>query len=188
MVSSIPATATTAATIIIILSWSSLNAPNLDPINPPANTTTANGARRETSIGLLIECASKPIMEFVTIKKLAVAAALFGSANPLSIRSGDNHMPPPIPTKPATTPNTAPTGTPMSASFVLLKFNFLILFGWVLILLLEARSAAEAANSATTNMRTRLLSGSTSSPAKRNVVRIEMEVKILVKSTWLLNN
>jgi hypothetical protein len=46
----------------------------LDPINPPANTTTANGARRETSIGLLIECASKPIMEFVTIKKLAVAA------------------------------------------------------------------------------------------------------------------
>ena len=97
-------------------------------------------------------------------------------------------LPPPIPTKPATTPNTAPTGTPMSASFVLLKFNFLILFGWVLILLLEARSAAEAANSATTNMRTRLLSGSTSSPAKRNVVRIEMEVKILVKSTWLLNN
>lgn len=167
MVSSIPATATTGATIIIILSWSSLNAPNLDPMNPPANTTTANGARRETSIGVLIECASKPIMEFVTIKKLAVAAALFGSANPLSIRIGDNHMPPPIPTKPATTPNTAPTGTPMSASFVLLKFNFLILFGWVLILLLEARSVAEAANSAITNMKTRLLSGSTSSPAKK---------------------
>lgn len=77
MVSSIPATATTGATIIIILSWSSLNAPNLDPMNPPANTTTANGARRETSIGVLIECASKPIMEFVTIKKLAVAAAPF---------------------------------------------------------------------------------------------------------------
>jgi hypothetical protein len=34
MISSIPATATTAATIIIILSWSSLNVPNLDPINP----------------------------------------------------------------------------------------------------------------------------------------------------------
>jgi hypothetical protein len=49
----------------------------LDPMNPPANTTTANGARRETSIGVLIECASKPIMEFVTIKKLAVAAAPF---------------------------------------------------------------------------------------------------------------
>src|SRR6266567_3725078 len=106
MVSSIPATATTAATIIIILSWSSLNAPNLDPINPPTNTTTASGTRRERSIDLLIECANKPIIEFVTIKKLAVAAALLGSASPLSIRSGDNHMPPPIPTKPATTPNT----------------------------------------------------------------------------------
>ena len=50
---------------------------------------------------------------------------------------------------------------------MLLKFNFLILFDWVLILLLEARSEAEAANSAITNMRTRLLSGSTSSPAKK---------------------
>ena len=167
MVSSIPATATTAATIIIILSWSSLNAPNLDPINPPTNTTTASGTRRERSIDLLIECANKPIIEFVTIKKLAVAAALLGSANQLSISSGDNHMPPPIPTKPATTPNTAPTGTPMSASFVLLRFNFLILVGWVLILLLEARRAAEAANSAITNTSTRLLSGSTSNPAKK---------------------
>ena len=55
----------------------------------------------------------------------------------------------------------------MSASFVLLRLNFLILFGSVLILLLEARSAAEAANSAITNMRTRLLSGSTRSPAKK---------------------
>jgi hypothetical protein len=49
----------------------------LDPINPPANTTTANGARRETSIDLLIECASKPIMEFVTIKKLGCSCGPF---------------------------------------------------------------------------------------------------------------
>ena len=63
-------------------------------------------------------------MEFVTIKKLAVAAALFGSANPLSIRSGDNHMPPPIPTKPATTPNTAPTGNSDECKFRVTKIQF----------------------------------------------------------------
>ena len=54
----------------------------MDPINPPTSTTADNDTIGDTSIDLPIECASNPVMEFVTIKKLDVAAALFGSANP----------------------------------------------------------------------------------------------------------
>lgn len=90
--------------MICILLWSILNAPNIDPVKPPINTADPKGTNRETSTGPLIEWAKKPTMEFVNIKKAAVAAALLGAAKPVSISNGDSHIPPPIPTKPATTP------------------------------------------------------------------------------------
>jgi hypothetical protein len=80
------------------LLWSNLKAPNLDPNNPPTNTTITNGIKIENSIDLDIECATNPLMEFVNINRLAVAAACLGSPKPVNIRNGDNHIPPPIPT------------------------------------------------------------------------------------------
>jgi hypothetical protein len=79
-----------------------LNAPNLNPINPPGITTKAKGTKREKSNTLLIEYANKPPGKFVNIKKLVVAAACYGSVKSVSLSSDGDHIPPPIPTKPAT--------------------------------------------------------------------------------------
>ena len=59
------------------------------------------------------------MIEFVSIKKAAVVAALLGSAKPVSISNGDSYIPPPTPTKPATTPKTVLTGIPMIIIFTL---------------------------------------------------------------------
>jgi len=61
---------------------------------------------------------AKPLIELVRMKKLAVAAARFGSAKRDSIKRGDSQIPPPIPTSPATEPKTAPIGVPMMVSFL----------------------------------------------------------------------
>jgi len=77
-------------------------------------------------IGLVKAWPAKPPIEFVRIKKLAVAAARFGTANRDNIKKGDNHIPPPIPTSPAIEPMTAPIGVPIIVSFLGLISRLLI--------------------------------------------------------------
>jgi len=107
------ASATTPATIIRNMLCSILTAPNLEPKYPPAITTNNNGKRSSRLIVLVIACPVKPLIELVRMKKLAVAATRFGLAKRDNIKSGDNHIPPPIPTSPAIEPKTAPIGVPM---------------------------------------------------------------------------
>ncbi len=110
------ATAIIPPTIIRNTLCSILKAPNLEPKNPPTITTNNNGIRSSKSIGLLIACPAKPLIELVRMKKLAVAAARFGIAKRDNIKKGDSHIPPPIPTSPAIEPSTAPIGVLMMAN------------------------------------------------------------------------
>ncbi len=75
---------------------------------------------------LVIACPVKPLIEVVRMKKLAVAAARFGTAKRDNIKRGDNHIPPPIPTSPAIEPKTAPIGVPMTANLPVLILRLLI--------------------------------------------------------------
>jgi len=109
------ATATMPPTIIRNTFCSILKAPNLEPKYPPAITTNNNGKTNSKLMVLVIACPVKPLIELVRMKKLAVAAARFGTAKRDNIKRGDNHIPPPIPTSPAMEPRTAPIGVPMMA-------------------------------------------------------------------------
>jgi len=120
------ATATMPPTIIRITLWSILKAPNLEPKNPPIITTTNNGRRSSKLIVFVIACPAKPLIELVRMKKLAVAAARFGTVKRDNIKRGDSHIPPPIPTSPATEPKTDPIGAPMMVSFLVLMLWLLI--------------------------------------------------------------
>ncbi len=64
---------------------------------------------------LVIACPAKPLIELVSMKKLAVAAARFGTDRRDNIKKGDSHIPPPIPTSPAIEPKAAPIGVPIIA-------------------------------------------------------------------------
>ena len=76
------AKATKIPIMIIIFWWSNLSAPSLDPIKPPIRTTMDNGMTKPKSISLVIVWAINPLIEFVSINKLAEAvAACLGLAN-----------------------------------------------------------------------------------------------------------
>jgi len=66
---------------------------------------------------LVIACPAKPLIELVRMKKLAIAAARFGTDNLDNIKKGDNHIPPPIPISPAMEPRAAPIGAPIMTCF-----------------------------------------------------------------------
>jgi len=76
-------------------------------------------------MGLVIACPAKPLIELVRMKKLAVAAARFGTAKRDNIKKGDSHIPPPMPTSPAIEPKTAPIGVPMTANLPVLMLRLL---------------------------------------------------------------
>ena len=120
------ATATIPPTIIRNMFCSIFKDPILEPKNPPIITTNNNGTRSSRSIVFVIACAVKPLIELVRMKKLAVAATFFGLAKRDNIKRGDSHIHPPIPTRPAMEPKTAPTGVPMIASFLELRLRLLI--------------------------------------------------------------
>ncbi len=120
------ATTTIPPTIIRITLCSIFKAPILEPKNPPIITTASNGRTSSKLIGFVNACPAKPLIEFVRMKKLAVAAARFGIAKRDNIKRGDNHIPPPTPTSPAIEPMTAPIGDPMMASFLALISRLLI--------------------------------------------------------------
>jgi hypothetical protein len=88
----------------------------LDPIKPSAVTDNASSIKREISIGLLIEFAMKPLVEFNNMNRLAAALACFGFARLVGISNGDNQIPPPIPT--IRVPRETPIGTPTTAIFL----------------------------------------------------------------------
>jgi len=145
----IPAAPTTTPTIILNLSWSSLNAPSLEPIIPPTSTVAARGMRRERSGALLIECPIRPAIELVNMNKLAVAAVFFVSEIPVRINRGDNQIPPPIPTSPANVPSPAPVGTETANNCFELRFISLTLSGLLSTFLIpDMRRAADAAKRA----------------------------------------
>jgi len=120
------ATATMPPTIIRNTLCSILIAPNLEPKYPPTITTNSNGKINSKSMVLVIACPVKALIELVSMKKLAVAAARFVTAKRDNIKSGDNHIPPPIPTSPAMEPKTAPIGVPMMANLPGLMLRSLI--------------------------------------------------------------
>ncbi len=98
-------------------------------------------------------------MEFVSINKLADAAAAFGFARPVSIKIGDNQIPPPIPTRPEIVPKTAPNGNVINESLERLRFNFRIFSCLIFIWFPLNSSMAEAENRAITKISMRVFSG-----------------------------
>jgi len=87
---------------------------------------TLNFDESTLAIVFVNACPAKPLIEFVRMKKLAVAAACFGIAKRDNIKSGDNHIPPPTPTSPEIEPMTAPIGVPIIVSFLELILRLLI--------------------------------------------------------------
>ncbi len=141
-----------------------MKAPNLDPRNPPKRTTKANGKINAKSMSLVIEWATSPLIEFVSINKLADAAAVFGFDRPVNIKIGDNQIPPPIPTRPETVPKTAPNGNVINESLERLRFNFRIFSCLIFIWFPLNSSIVEAENRAITNISMRVFSGSIVEP------------------------
>src|SRR5437867_12692430 len=94
---------------------------------------------------------------------LEVAAARFGSAIPVSMSTGESHIPPPMPTSPATTPNIAPVGIAIKAIFFIPRSldRNVPFFCYCLNLLFirDIRRAAEAANNAAAEIRARRCCG-----------------------------
>ena len=122
----------------------------MEPRNPPRRTTKANGKISAKSTSLVIEWATSPLTEFVSINKLAEAAAVFGFARPVNIKIGDNQIPPPIPTSPETVPKIAPNGNVINESLGRLRFNFLIFSCLIFIWFPLNSSMAEAEKRAIT--------------------------------------
>ena len=151
--------------IKIIFSWLNLNAPNLEPKNPPRMTTKVRGKISAKSTSLVIEWAANPLTEFVSMNKLAEAAAVFGLARPVIIKIGDNQMPPPIPTRPETVPKRLPSGNVIRDNREKLKFNFRIFSCLIFICFPLSSNIAEAEKSEITNINMRSFSGSTVVPA-----------------------
>lgn len=141
-----------------------MKAPHLDPRNPPRSTTSANGKINGKSTSFVIEWATSPLIEFVSINKLADAAAVFGFAKPVNIKIGDNQMPPPIPTRPETVPKIAPKGNVTNESLERLRFNFRTFSCLIFIWFPLNSSIAEAEKSAITNINMRVFSGSIVEP------------------------
>lgn len=160
------AKATKIPIMIIILWWSNLNAPSLDPIKPPIRTTMDNGMIKSKSISLVIVWAINPLIEFVNINKLAEAAACLGLARPEIIKIGESHIPPPIPTRPEMLPRRAPNGEVINAVLKKFKFIFLIFSCWNVILLvtLDNSNAAEAEKRDMTKINVSIFSGKTIEP------------------------
>lgn len=162
------ANATKIPIIIIILLWSNLNAPNLDPSIPPARTTIDKGIikSKSTPLLLVIEWAKNPLIEFVNINKLAEAAASFGLAKPDIIKIGESHIPPPIPTRPEILPSSAPNVPVISVVLIKLKFIVFIFSNcWCVILPLPDNSnAAEAEKRDMTKTSVNIFSGKTIEP------------------------
>ena len=113
---------------------------------------------------MVIEWATSPLTEFVSINKLADAAAVFGFARPVNIKIGDNQIPPPIPTRPETVPKIAPNGNVINESLGRLRFNFLILSRLIFIWFQLNSSMAEAEKRAITKISVRVFSGSIVEP------------------------
>lgn len=154
------AKATKIPIMIIIFWWSNLSAPSLDPIKPPIRTTMDNGIIKPKSISLVIVWAINPLIEFVSINKLAEAAACLGLAKPDIIKIGESHIPPPIPTRPEILPRRAPNGVVINAVLTKFKFIFLIFSRWNVILLLPDNSnAAEAEKRDMTKINVNIFSG-----------------------------
>ena len=165
--------------ININFSWLSLKARNLDPRNPPKRTTKANGKIKAKSTSLVIEWATSPLMEFVSINKLAGAAAVFGFARPVSIKIGDNQIPPPIPTRPETVPKIAPNGNVINESLGRFRFNFRIFSCLIFIWLPLNSSMPEAEKRAITKISVRVFSGRmVEPPIKANGTEISNGIDI----------
>ncbi|HEY6667547.1 MAG TPA: hypothetical protein VI033_00175, partial [Candidatus Nitrosopolaris sp.] len=142
-------------------------------------TTKANGKISAKSTSLVIEWATNPLTEFVSINKLAEAAAVFGFARPVNIKIGDNQIPPPIPTRPETVPRIAPNGNVINESLGRLRFNFRIFSCLIFIWLPLNSSMAEAEKREITKINTRSFSGSTTEPAiKANGTEISNGIEI----------
>ena len=125
------------------------------------------------STSLVTEWAISPLTEFVSINKLAEAAAVFGFARPVNIKIGDNHIPPPIPTRPETVPKKAPSGSVINESLGRLRFNFRIFSCLIFIWFPLNSSIAEAEKSAITKIIMRVFSGSIiEPPIKANGIEI----------------
>ena len=115
----------------------------------------------EKSIGLLTDCPKNPLIELAKMKTLEVAAACFGSAMPVRMIMGDNQIPPPMPTSPATMPKIAPVGIPINniifclLSHTLDPLDFIYCNFSNLPLIPERIRTDDAANSDKTNIRAR---------------------------------
>ena len=113
---------------------------------------------------MVIEWATSPLIEFVSINKLADAAAVFGLARPVNIKIGDNQIPPPIPTRPETVPKTAPNGNVINESLEGLRFNFRIFSCLIFIWFPLNSSITEAENRAITKISMSVFSGRMKEP------------------------
>lgn len=128
---------------------------------------------------MVIEWPTSPLTEFVSINKLAEAAAVFGFARPVNIRIGDNQIPPPIPTRPETVPKRAPNGNVINESLGRLRFNFRIFSCLIFIWLPLNSSMAEAEKRAITKISMRVFSGSmVEPPIKANGTEISNGIDI----------
>lgn len=108
---------------------------------------------------MVIEWATSPLIEFVSINKLAEAAAVFGFASPVNIKIGDNQIPPPIPTRPETVPIIAPNGIVINESLGRLRFSFRTFSCLIFISLPLNSSMAEAEKRAIIKISMRVFSG-----------------------------
>lgn len=104
-----PAIVKTTANRRLIITGENFLLPKYEPAVPQINALAINDQAKAGKYFVALRFPARPETELTKINSAETADAVFVRAHPINITSGVKKIPPPVPVKPAKSPNPAPT-------------------------------------------------------------------------------
>jgi hypothetical protein len=103
-----PAMVKTTANRRLIITGENFLLPRYEPAIPQTNALATNDQAKVGKYFVALRFPARPETEFTKTNNAETEDAVFVRAHPISITSGVKNIPPPVPVKPAKSPNPAP--------------------------------------------------------------------------------